>query len=109
MRANYTNIQKGIYEDRTYLIKFLRNLLLNENNRLDNKELHVIPLSSVINETKEARLLRLLKDNPILRTDELAVELGVSLRTIKNIIAALRKDGKLERIGGKKYGRWEIK
>ena len=109
VRANYTNIQKGIYEDRTYLIKFLRNLLLNENNRLENKELHVVPLSSVLNETKETRLLRLLKGNTTLRTDELAMELGVSLRTIKNIIAALKKNGKLERIGGKKYGHWEIK
>lgn len=109
VRANYTNLQKGIYEDRTHLIKFLRNLLLNENNRLENKELHVVPLSSVLNETKETRLLRLLKGNPTLRADELAMELGVSLRTIKNIIAALKKNGKLERIGGKKYGHWEIK
>lgn len=109
VRANYTNLQKGIHEDRTYLIKFLRNLLLNENNRLENKELHVVPLSSTLDETKEARLLRLLKGNPTLRTDELAMELGVSLRTIKSIIAALKKDGKLERIGGKKYGRWEVK
>jgi len=51
----------------------------------------------------------LLKGNPTLRTDELAMELGVSLRTIKSIIAALRKDGKLERVGGKKYGHWEVK
>lgn len=109
VRANYTNLQKGIHEDRAYLIKFLRNLLLNEHNRLENKELHVVPLSSVFNETKEARLLRLLKGNPTLRTDELAMELGVSLRTIKSIIAALRKDGKLERVGGKKYGHWEVK
>lgn len=109
VRANYTNLQKGIYEDRTYLIKFLKNLLLNENNRLENKELHIVPFSSVFNETKEARLLRLLKGNPTLRTDELAMELGVSLRTIKSIIAALRKDGKLERVGGKKYGHWEVK
>ena len=109
VRANYANLQKGIYEDRTYLIKFLKNLLLNENNRLENKELHVVPLSSASNETKEARLLRLLKGNPTLRTDELAMELGVSLRTTKSIIAALRKDGKLERVGGKKYGHWEVK
>ena len=108
VRANYTNLQKGIHEDRTYLIKFLRNLLLNENNHLENKELHVISLS-IVNETKETRLLRLLKDNPNLKTDELATELGVSLRTIKSIIAALRKDEKLERIGGKKYGHWEVK
>lgn len=109
VRANYTNLQKGIYEDRSYLIKFLKNLLLNENNRLENKELHVVPLSSGLTETKEARLLRLLKGNPFLKTDELAMKLGVSLRTIKSIIAALRKDGKLERVGGKKYGHWEVR
>ena len=109
MRANYTNLQKGIYQDRTYLIKFLKNLLLNENNRLENKELHVVPLSSEFNETKEAKLLCLLKGNPTMRTDELAMKLGVSLRTIKSIIAALRKDGKLERIGGKKYGHWNVR
>ena len=60
VRANYTNLQKGIHKDRTYLIKFLRNLLLNENNQLENKELHVVPLPSVLDETKETRLLRLL-------------------------------------------------
>lgn len=109
VRANYTNLQKGIHEDRTYLIKFLRNLLLNENNRLENKELHVVPVSSTFNETKEVKLLRLLKSSPALKTDELAKKIGVSLRTIKSIIAVLEKDGKLERIGGKKYGYWEVK
>ena len=109
VRANYTNLQKGIHEDRTYLIKFLRNLLLNENNQLENKELHVVPLPSVLGETKEARLLRLLMDNPNMKAEELAKELGVSLRTVKSIIAALKKDGQLARVGGKKYGHWEVK
>lgn len=62
-----------------------------------------------VEDRKEARLLRLLKDNPTLRTDELAIQLGVSLRSIKSIIAVLRKDGKLERVGGKKYGHWDVK
>ncbi len=108
VRANYTNLQKGIYEDRSYLIKFLRNLLLNENNPLENKELHVVPISPVINETREARLLSLLKDNPTMKTEELAKALGVSLRTIKSIISVLERDGKLSRVGGKKYGHWEV-
>ena len=38
VRANYTNVTKSIYEDRSYLVKFLRNLLLGENNLLNNKE-----------------------------------------------------------------------
>lgn len=109
VRANYTNIQKGIYEDRSYLIKFLRNLLLGESNPLQNKELHIVPSSLGKGDTREARLLSLLKNNPSTKTEELAKELGVSLRTIKSVIATLVKEGKLERIGGKKYGHWGVK
>ena len=32
VRANYTNLQKGIHETTEYLETFLRNLLLNEKN-----------------------------------------------------------------------------
>ena len=109
VRANYTNLQKGIHEDRSYLIKFLRNLLLNESNRLENKELHVVPLSPSVNETRESRLRSLLKGNPAMKTEELAKLLGVSLRTTKSIISALEKEGRLERVGGKKYGHWEVR
>ncbi|MBO5528317.1 MAG: HTH domain-containing protein [Bacilli bacterium] len=51
----------------------------------------------------------MLKNNPSTKTEELAKELGVSLRTIKSVIATLVKEGKLERVGGKKYGHWGVK
>lgn len=41
VRANYTNLQKGIYETTEYLEVFLRNLLLNEKNELYNRSLHI--------------------------------------------------------------------
>ena len=41
VRANYTNLQKGIYETTEYLEVFLRNLLLNEKNELHNRNLHI--------------------------------------------------------------------
>lgn len=41
VRANYTNLQKGIYETTEYLEGFLRNLLLNEKNELCNRNLHI--------------------------------------------------------------------
>ena len=108
-RANYTNLQKGIYENRGYLVKFLRNLLLNENNRLENKELHIVSTSPVVNEPRKIKVLSLLKNNPTMKTEELAKELSISLRTAKSIIAVLKKDEKLARVGGKKHGHWEVK
>ena len=41
VRANYTNLQKGIHETTEYLELFLRNLLLGEKNELNNRELHI--------------------------------------------------------------------
>lgn len=41
VRANYTNLRKGIYETTEYLEGFLRNLLLDEENELHNRNLHV--------------------------------------------------------------------
>lgn len=47
VRANYTNLQKGIYETTEYLEVFLRNLLLNEKNELHNRNLHISGLFHV--------------------------------------------------------------
>ena len=49
VRANYTNLQKGIYETTEYLELFLRNLLLNEQNELQNRNLHI---SGLLNKEK---------------------------------------------------------
>ena len=49
VRANYTNLQKGIRETTEYLEVFLRNLLLNERNELHNQNLHI---SGILNEEK---------------------------------------------------------
>ena len=49
VRANYTNLQKGIHETTEYLEAFLRNLLLNEKNDLNNRNLHI---SGILNEEK---------------------------------------------------------
>ena len=37
VRANYSNPQNGIQSDKSFLIKFFRNLLLGENNELKNR------------------------------------------------------------------------
>ncbi len=41
VRANYTNLPKGIHETTEYLEAFLRNLLLDEKNELCNRNLHI--------------------------------------------------------------------
>lgn len=108
VRANFTNITKGVYEDRSFLIKFLRNLLLNENNQLKNKELHIGNRSERIDETRESKTITLLENNPKSTIDEIASSLKISTRTTKNIIKALVDNKRIKRLNGKRYGYWKI-
>ncbi len=41
VRANYTNVEKGIQENPIYLERFFRNLLLNEHHELKNRFTHI--------------------------------------------------------------------
>lgn len=41
VRANYTNLEKGIHKTTEYLELFLENLLLNKKHELHNRDLHI--------------------------------------------------------------------
>ena len=108
VRANYTNVTKSIYEDRSYLVKFLRNLLLGENNLLNNKELHISSIENLAHDSRQHKVLSLLKNNPYITTEEIAKELCISVRTAKNILKILTDNETIVRINGKRYGYWKI-
>ena len=107
VRANYKHLRKGVYEDRSFLIKFLRNLLLHEKNKLRNRDLHINPVITS-NVSKELRVLNYIENNPHITSEELANELDVSIRTIKAILKTLVESKTIERMDGKRYGYWKI-
>ena len=109
VRANFKHISKGIHDDRSFIILFLRNLLLNEHNVLKNRDLR-INIDKNNNEplSRESRILELMKTNPKISVDELANRISVSPRTIKSLIAILVQESKIKRVNGKRYGYWEI-
>ena len=109
VRANFRFIGKGINDDKSYLILFLRNLLLNEHNVLRNIDLRI----SIDKENDEPlprdlRVVELIKANPKISIDELANKIGASPRTIKSITAVLVKNNKIKRSNGKRYGYWKV-
>ena len=108
VRANYTNISKGIYEDRSFLVKFLQNLLNNKHYELNNRELHVSFRNEPNENDRESHIKRLMKDNPCIKTEEIAAKLGLSVRTIKSVIKFYEDLGEIKRVNGKRYGRWEV-
>ena len=109
VRANFRYIRKGIYDDKTYIVLFLRNLLLNEHNALKNRDLHInVDKKNEEPASKETRVIELMKGNPKINVNELANAIGVSPRTIKSVIAVLIKENRIKRVNGKRYGYWEI-
>ena len=42
VRANYQNLQKGIYKETIHIERFFRNLLMGEDNVLMNRHLHIM-------------------------------------------------------------------
>ena len=138
VRANYTNLQKGISENPVFLEKFFRNLLLDEHNELKNRETHinyakyagkvseettvkidenfgVKEKSSVeivenfgTNEKTSVQILELIKNNPKITLQEIAEKTNRSKRAIEMQVKKLRENGVLKRVGATKNGYWEI-
>lgn len=54
------------------------------------------------------KIILLLRDNPKATYNDLVTELSVSRSTIKRAIGNLAADGHVVRVGGKRYGHWEI-
>jgi fido (protein-threonine AMPylation protein) len=125
VRANFNDYKKNIYATQEYLNRFFSNLLLGEHHSLKNRELRVslrgkpdilsdVPVKAEnvpINVPAKRRdeIVKLLRVNPNLTADELAVALSVTAKTIKRDFAALKDSGRITRLGSGKSGYWEVK
>ncbi len=120
VRANYTNLKKGVYETTEYLELFLRNLLLGEENSLKNRDMHINnSLSSPKCNEKtdsctldctldERAVLNLLKTDGKMTQKQIAESIKKSERTVKTITASLEKQGFITRMNGKRFGYWKV-
>ncbi|WP_367569339.1 winged helix-turn-helix domain-containing protein [Lacrimispora sp.] len=59
--------------------------------------------------TLEEKIFKIIIENPRLTQMEIAVALGISERTTKRLMKYMIESGKLERIGGRRYGYWVVK
>lgn len=55
------------------------------------------------------RIIEILKDQPDISQEALGESIGVTRRVVQKCINALKEAGRIERVGGKRYGHWEIK
>ena len=93
VRANYTNIQKGIHETTEYLEAFLRSLLLNEKNELHNRNLHISGLLSGEKVDIEARKVDIQDKKVDIESVLSEKGIKVSLKTADHIHRLHKKFG----------------
>lgn len=55
------------------------------------------------------RIIEMLKEQPDISQEALGERLGITRRVVQKHIDALKKAGRIERVGGKRYGHWEIR
>ena len=61
------------------------------------------------NDTDEDIILNLIRLNSKMRQKEMYEKTGIPLRTIKRIMAALQREGKIERKGSSRSGEWIVR
>ena len=116
VRANYKNYEKNIFEDITFLEKFFYNLLTNTKYELKNRYMHIDyketieGISSNVSSLslEEQAILNIIKNNPSIKQEDIALQINKSVRTIKNYMSEMQKKEIIERKNGKRDGEWII-
>jgi fido (protein-threonine AMPylation protein) len=114
VRANYEDLSKGIHKTDIYLIRFLLNLLHQENHLLKNREMHIHYVPKVYdtvktqNDTVNDTVFYMIKQNNKITAAEISERLNISLSTAKRKIKELKEKGNVERKGSDKTGYWKI-
>ena len=116
VRANYNNYGKNIFEDSSFLEKFFYNLLAKSNYELKNRYIHIDNIQSENDYLKyknctleEQVIINILKNNPMITQENIAIQINKSLRTVKTYMSEMQKRGLIERKNSKKSGEWIVK
>lgn len=125
VRANYSNVRKSISLNTVYLERFFENLLFEKNYPLKNRYLHInagtdlknlpvndgnLPVNDEnlpVNKTR-GLILALLKENPDITYDDMALRIGKTRETVRVNLRKLESLNLIRRVGSDKAGHWEV-
>lgn len=62
-----------------------------------------------LDDSLEKRIIKLLGENNSYTLKELAERSLTSTKTVQRALKNLKESGTIERIGGKRYGHWEVR
>ncbi len=125
VRANYADIQKGIYEDKSYLENFFRNLILGEKHEMKNRSLIIgADLSatekigdnkkigdkkSAINTNTKQAILDFMKDRELVKARDVAQAIKLKPSRTRDYLGELVKEGLITAEGSNRNRTYRIK
>ena len=116
VRANYKNFDNNVFEDISFLENFFYNLLTDSKYELKNKCTHIDYNKSAIKDNskcnnctlEEQAIIKIIKNNPTIKQEEIANMINKSLRTVKTRMNEMQEKGFISRKNGKRNGEWII-
>lgn len=120
VRANYTNMTKGIYMNTEYLEKFFRNLILHENNELRNLYVHIRYSEEVAKKTTKSSdkvaiysrssdiIFNYLKENESINSAKAREITGLSAPGVRKTFKKLEAEGFIIGFGVNKGKLYEL-
>lgn len=67
-----------------------------------------LPESGTIDGTMALRILGVIEKEPSVTMDQLSERLGVARRTLVRYMNILQENNRIKRVGGKRFGHWEV-
>ena len=125
VRANYNDLQNGVYATTEFLELFFENLLMNAGHELKNRYMHIDfenesatqsankNVSKYQNDTlelslEELAIINILNNNPAVTQKQISELTGKSERTIKRRTVEMQEKGLITRENGRQKGKWKV-
>ena len=125
VRANYNDLQNGVYATTEFLELFFENLLMNAGHELKNRYMHIDfenesatqsankNVSKCQNATlelslEELAIINILNNNPAVTQKQISELTGKSERTIKRRTVEMQEKGLITRENGRQMGKWKV-
>ena len=125
VRANYNDLQNGVYATTEFLELFFENLLMNAGHELKNRYMYIDfenesatqsankNVSKCQNDTlelslEELAIINILNNNPAVTQKQISELTGKSERTIKRRTVEMQEKGLITRENGRQKGKWKV-
>lgn len=112
VRANYSNLSKGIVKEPEHLEDFFSDMILGTKHEFKSRYLHIYAKPQLLKETPSPQnlddaIMNLVKLRPNITRRDIAKALSVSVKTVERHIADM--NGRIKYVGPSKGGHWEVK